>query len=75
MSEHPTMHEDCLAFLRHKADQNPQGLDLAVTDAAPAESYPEFPAAVWRCPHGERFWTQPTAAEAARLRALNGSTS
>lgn len=66
-------HTNCAAYLRGKADQS--GLDLVVSETKPNVSYPEFPASVATCPHGTRFWVQPTPEEAARLRAMNGEAA
>lgn len=64
-------HVNCESVARARADQT--GLDLDISPFPFAVGYPEFPARQFVCPHGAPYWVQPTAEEAARLRALNAS--
>ena len=44
---------------------------MAVSDAPPTETAPEFPPSSMRCPHGVQFYVYPNAERIAALRALN----
>ena len=71
-----TGHTACAEFLfdTANAESNPMhGLAgaMAVSEARPIITAPEFPPVAARCPHGNQFWTYPNAERIAALRDLN----
>lgn len=59
----PADHADCPAHLRGKAAA--LGLDVTVSTAAPMVAGP-YTVDPFVCPHGARYWIEPTGEQIAR---------
>lgn len=56
--------EGCAEFLRHKMAA--LGTDITVSTAAPVVAGPYTLAEPFRCPHGQKWWIEPTGEQIAQ---------